>query len=431
MGLGELELSAEKKESPPAAAAAVEEIYCSICLDVVKSGGKRSTAKLQCGHEFHLDCIGSAFNAKGVMQCPNCREIGKGNWLYSNGSRSLPDRFDEWPHDEDLYDFSYSEMPFGVHWCPYSRLARVLPSFEEGETSPAIAFQDVGYHTMFTGDPATSSTSHQCPYLAYMPPLQPSSSNHPISAESHNDGPTYHHHWSRTARQTDVQTPHVLPAVDLPYHNWEHSPIYSQPSSSSSGSNQDMDSSAAVRSVRLDLDDLPRAVSPIRRFALGHGSSSRSTVAPPYFANSQSYPHVHEHYQHHNPPSIHGTIFPGPRRLGVRGLPPAVPQMPPLDPTSYYLFPPTASSSHSPTETESMRGDHFYTWGRERFAPFPLLPVEREASWWRPVPQAAGSSDSGRRWGIWHRNGSERASSRARAEGSSYRPPVTRMRPYN
>jgi hypothetical protein len=60
---------------------------------------------------FSPDCIGSAFNAKGVMQCPNCRKIEKGNWLYANGSRSAHDvSMDEWAHDEDLYDVSYSDM---------------------------------------------------------------------------------------------------------------------------------------------------------------------------------------------------------------------------------------------------------------------------------------------------------------------------------
>ncbi|GJN36004.1 hypothetical protein PR202_gb24827 [Eleusine coracana subsp. coracana] len=87
-------------------------VSCSICLDaVVAAGGERSTARLQCGHEFHLDCIGSAFNAKGIMQCPNCRKVEKGNWLYANGSRPAQDvNMDEWAHDEDLYDVSYSEM---------------------------------------------------------------------------------------------------------------------------------------------------------------------------------------------------------------------------------------------------------------------------------------------------------------------------------
>lgn len=57
------------------------------------------------------DCIGSAFNAKGAMQCPNCRKIEKGQWLYANGSRSYPEfNMEDWTRDDDVYDLSYSEM---------------------------------------------------------------------------------------------------------------------------------------------------------------------------------------------------------------------------------------------------------------------------------------------------------------------------------
>ena len=45
------------------------------------------------------------------MQCPNCRKVEKGQWLYANGCRSFPDfNMDDWTHEEDLYDLSYSEM---------------------------------------------------------------------------------------------------------------------------------------------------------------------------------------------------------------------------------------------------------------------------------------------------------------------------------
>lgn len=45
------------------------------------------------------------------MQCPNCRKIEKGQWLYATGCRSVPEfNMDDWTHDEDLYDLSYSEM---------------------------------------------------------------------------------------------------------------------------------------------------------------------------------------------------------------------------------------------------------------------------------------------------------------------------------
>ncbi|XP_039834616.1 E3 ubiquitin-protein ligase RFI2-like [Panicum virgatum] len=69
------------------APASPEAELCSICLDPVPaapSPGVRSIALLQCGHKFHLDCIGSLFNAKGTMQCPNCRNIEEGNWLSAN-----------------------------------------------------------------------------------------------------------------------------------------------------------------------------------------------------------------------------------------------------------------------------------------------------------------------------------------------------------
>ncbi|KAF5739877.1 hypothetical protein HS088_TW12G01088 [Tripterygium wilfordii] len=92
-------------------------VSCSICLEAVTDNGDRSWAKLQCGHKFHLDCIGSAFNIKGAMQCPNCRKIEKGQWLYSNGSRTVTEfSMDDWTHDEDLHDLGYSEMGLFISW---------------------------------------------------------------------------------------------------------------------------------------------------------------------------------------------------------------------------------------------------------------------------------------------------------------------------
>jgi hypothetical protein len=87
-------------------------VACSICLETVVKNGDRAWANLQCDHQFHLDCIGSAFNAKGVMQCPNCRKVEKGQWLYANGCRSYPEfNVEDWVHEEDIYDIgAYSEM---------------------------------------------------------------------------------------------------------------------------------------------------------------------------------------------------------------------------------------------------------------------------------------------------------------------------------
>ncbi|KAH7655034.1 Zinc finger RING/FYVE/PHD-type protein [Dioscorea alata] len=58
---------------------------CSICLEVVDMATRtRSMAKLRCGHEFHLDCICSAFNYSGKRQCPNCADIEEGYWQFTN-----------------------------------------------------------------------------------------------------------------------------------------------------------------------------------------------------------------------------------------------------------------------------------------------------------------------------------------------------------
>ncbi|KAJ4896983.1 Uncharacterized protein Rs2_23777 [Raphanus sativus] len=59
---------------------------CTICIEpLVKTRDDRRTiVTLACGHKFHLDCIGSAFNAKGFMQCPNCMQIEPGQWRFAN-----------------------------------------------------------------------------------------------------------------------------------------------------------------------------------------------------------------------------------------------------------------------------------------------------------------------------------------------------------
>ncbi|KAK0607206.1 hypothetical protein LWI29_011319 [Acer saccharum] len=71
--------------SPVVSSAENPEPLCSICLEEVSAACGRTMVTLQCSYIFHLDCIGSAFNAAGIMQCPNCRQIEKGEWFcYEN-----------------------------------------------------------------------------------------------------------------------------------------------------------------------------------------------------------------------------------------------------------------------------------------------------------------------------------------------------------
>ncbi|XP_060215458.1 E3 ubiquitin-protein ligase RFI2-like [Lycium barbarum] len=72
---------------------------CTICLDEVVDNAQRSITKLLCGHFFHTDCIGSHFNTRGMMICPNCRIIEEeGDWRFFEG----PESEDEESSDEEL-----------------------------------------------------------------------------------------------------------------------------------------------------------------------------------------------------------------------------------------------------------------------------------------------------------------------------------------
>ncbi|XP_010259580.1 PREDICTED: uncharacterized protein LOC104598959 [Nelumbo nucifera] len=417
-------------------------VSCSICLEAVTDNGDRSRAKLQCGHEFHLDCIGSAFNAKGVMQCPNCRKIEKGQWLYANGSRSFPEfSMDDWVHDEDLYDLGYSEMPFGVHWCPFGGLARVTSSFEEGE-SPSTAYHDLlGHHAIFAEHTAASSAAHSCPYVAYFQPLQPSASS---SNEGMAEGPNFSHHWNSLSGPSDISTSHGFPGLDLHYHSWDHhSPPFSPTGSRIAGADQATIPSSTLRSTRGDTEPLPRSGSFVHPYLLGHGSGPRagssvvSSMVPPYPSSSARTHdriqglHAYHQQQPGNSPGMRAPIFSGIRRSSA--LRPVGPVASSSDHTgTFYMFPSSGSSGRNLQDADNPLRNRFYAWERDRFAPFPLIPVDRESSWWGPFHQAAGGSDSGGRTSsFWQRHGSER-SSQGRAENSSYQPvhPSGRMFPF-
>eukprot|EP00898_Chlorokybus_atmophyticus_P000460 jgi/Chlat1/1414/Chrsp12S01979 len=77
---------------------------CTVCLERI--GASRGMAHLMCGHQFHLDCIGSAFNVKGSMECPNCRHVENGMWLYGVGS--LGTNMDELEYDQDYEEETFA-----------------------------------------------------------------------------------------------------------------------------------------------------------------------------------------------------------------------------------------------------------------------------------------------------------------------------------
>lgn len=56
------------------------------------------------------DCIGSAFNAKRLMQCPNCRKIEPGQWLCATSGHPIPDfNDDDWIFVNEDWVFAEEE----------------------------------------------------------------------------------------------------------------------------------------------------------------------------------------------------------------------------------------------------------------------------------------------------------------------------------
>ncbi|KAK9735469.1 hypothetical protein RND81_04G207400 [Saponaria officinalis] len=376
-------------------------VSCSICLEYVTDTGERSWAKLQCGHEFHLDCIGSAFNVKGAMQCPNCRKVEKGQWLYATGSRPFADFVEEWPHDEDIYDLNYSEM-FGVQWCPLPGFSR-LPSFEEGEV-PSTVYQDLlGQHAVFAEHTAVSSSTHQCPYIAYYGPLHSSSSN---SVTSVSDGLNFSNRWSSPSGSNELQTSYAFAAMEPHLQGWEHhSMTFSAPGSRSGVSDQSSAPPVSQRSSRTNAD-LARSGSFVHPFVMSHssgnrvGSSATSSMVSPYPGSAaRARDRVQALQAYFQPPSTspppRHTPLPmnsGSRRTnGHRGVP-QVGQLPSSSDQSggFYVFPSTTSSQSFP---EAENPSRFHGWERDHLSSFQLPQLETDSSW-APHPTAGGGPNS-------------------------------------
>jgi hypothetical protein len=136
------------------------------------------------------------------------------------------------------------------------------------------------------------------------------------------------------------------------------------------------------------------------------GSRSRISNVPPL---APQFMRVHgnmsEQYQQSSSSLYAGSQLSG----GMRPLGAAGPGVPPLvDSTAFSLFPPAPSGPAS-VEPEDSRGNQLYAWERDRFAPYPLIPVGSEASWWgssqqphgTPDPAAVAAAVSRRLFGQW------------------------------
>ncbi|KAA3487235.1 Sterol-regulatory element binding proteins intramembrane protease [Gossypium australe] len=402
-------------------------VSCSICLETVTDNGDRSWANLQCGHQFHLDCIGSAFNIKGAMQCPNCRKIEKGQWLYANGCRSNPEfSVDDLTHDDDIYDLSFSEMSFGVHWCPFGSLAQLPSSFEQGEFSSTTYHELLGQHAIFAEH--SSSATHPCQYIAYFgPTIHPSSSN---SSGSISDSSSFNGHWNGPSVPSEIPPSYAFPAMNLHYQGWEHhSPPFSTSNRRIGGSGQPSIPPVSQRSAR-NSSDMPRPGTFTHPFVAGHSSGIRTASAvassfiPPYpGSNARARDRVQAlqaYYQHHHPstlPALRTPIVSGSRRLGshrshghghVGPVASSSDQM-----GGFYFIPSGTSGGRSFQEPENPMSSQFHAWERDHLSSFSLSQVERDPGWGAFHEAATRGSDPG--CSFRQRLGSERPPSQSRS----------------
>lgn len=380
-------------------------ISCSICLEAVADTGDRSWAKLQCGHQFHLDCIGSAFNIKGAMQCPNCRKIEKGQWLYASGCRPFPEfSMDDWAHDEDIYDLSYSEMSFGVHWCPFSGLTRLPSSFDEGEFSSTAYHDLLGHHAVFAEHTAVSSAAHPCPYIAYFGPVHPSSAN---TSGNVSDGSSFNSHWNGPSVPSEMSTSYSFPAMDVRYHNWEpHSTPFPASSNRVGGADQALVPPLTHRAARSS-SEMPRSGSFMHPFLVGHssaraGSSIASSMVPPYpgsVARTRGRVQALQAYfqQPSNTPAIRTPMVSATRRSSThRGVAQVGPVASSSDQTAGLYYYPSASSGRNFQEAENSLPNRFHAWEREHLNPFSMNQMDRDPIW-GTFHQAAGGSETAMR----------------------------------
>lgn len=369
---------------------------CSICLDLVADCKERSVAKLQCGHEFHLDCIGSAFNMKGAMQCPNCRKIEDGRWLYANGSsRSLPDfGIDDWTFSEEPYEYTFPEMPFGVHWCPFSGLTGVHSSFEEVDPPSTTYHELQGNHAIFAEHVAASTLAHS--HVAYVRPIPRALSN----ASENVDETIFSHRRNAQSGHNEIYNPNVFPAMNVQYQSWGH---HSPPISANRNHLNGIDQASVpptLRSTRVEADAISRSGPFGHPFLHGPGSFPRArSPFVPSLNHSVNNTRPHERIQVSHPPqgnptSMISPIMPGGVRRfsGPQGLPLMMPALPHADHQGgFYIFPP-GSSGQNLHEAEN----------REHLSRFPVVLFDRDQGW-GSLRHASGGIDSSNRSGNFWR----------------------------
>uniref|UniRef100_A0A7N0UGW5 RING-type domain-containing protein n=2 Tax=Kalanchoe fedtschenkoi TaxID=63787 RepID=A0A7N0UGW5_KALFE len=371
-------------------------ISCSICREAVLNDAQRSCAKLKCGHQFHLDCIGSAFNLKGAMQCPNCQTVEKGHWLYANeAAHEVPEySANDWIHDQEPYELAFPELPLRLHWCPFGGLARYRSVLEDADT-PSAVYQGLLEHALFAEHNTLSTVSHS--YVGQPPP-----SNATDSLEE----PVFNHHWN-VRTHVDIPVTHAFPAMDFQYQSWVHRPLPT--SGHIDVVDQVPNPTSAMRLVRDE--PVTRSTSSTQTLLLGQGSGATRAMGP-FLPSAVPLPRGRSHGRIVQVPPLPiilqsgaAPVIPPPvprnRRYYFDRRPSVVPTPPSLSDQngSYYTMHPPAMQSHQ--EGLYSVPSHMLPWDC-----FPNSALHNMDLHWPLLYQTTGRSEAGnnRSGGVWQRH---------------------------
>ncbi|KAM7481614.1 hypothetical protein LguiB_006197 [Lonicera macranthoides] len=147
--------------------------------------------------------------------------------------------------------YSVTLLLFATHsivvWTPLVSLQQINTTSNffqlQSNNQSSLLYPDhnlVGQHTLSAEQTAVSSASHPCPYIAYLRPIHPSSSNSSESVSS--DGSSFNNHWSNSQSTLSEIPPtsYAFPTMDVHYQSRDHHHSFAFPMTSSqiSGSDQ-------------------------------------------------------------------------------------------------------------------------------------------------------------------------------------------------
>uniref|UniRef100_A0A7N0T508 Uncharacterized protein n=1 Tax=Kalanchoe fedtschenkoi TaxID=63787 RepID=A0A7N0T508_KALFE len=268
---------------------------------------------------------------------------------------------------------------------------------------------------------SVSSGSNPCPYIAYVSPVNLSSSNVGTNVS---DGSNFNSRWTGN----EVPTSYSLPAIDVHYHSWDLPPHFTGTSSRSGGGVEQTSVPPINQRPSRPTADLPRSASFMQPPQVGHsfgaraGSAVSSTMISPYpGSNARARDRVQAlqaYYQQPNtaPSSRTPSMSGSSRRASHRGLA----QVGSLAPASHQLsgfqyVQSSASSSRNYMEAENPSSSGFHAWDRDQTSSFPSNQIEREATWGTTFHHRSAPETGIRFSGYRQRCASERTSSQNRS----------------